>query len=319
MAGNNQLMDNFNDKLLGVTPWHCLICNGYFSTKASLQRHTNELHQEQTLLYHCPEVDCTYLAKRRSDLLKHHRIHLKNALTYSPNITGKIPSSLKIKMVTNRNNPIASSTKDQASVSTNPETLDSCDYQVTPHNTVNLEEFHQLMGGLNSCTPQSPNIPNILPFDVTSQKSSSTISVTSLNPNSKVDISTATIDEMQKNIDEINEQIQEEAIDLSFVVQQQENEMSEIVNEEIIETLNTEDNTAAINDDERESDTPSPIQYCEGQIYILNKSMQFVRLHANVGDKFVITSNGLEKIEEETDHQQTLTIKGKFSFKFDTQ
>jgi hypothetical protein len=318
MACNNQMMDNLNANLLGVTPWHCPICNGYFSTKASLQRHTNEVHIEQTHLYHCPEVGCTYLAKRRSDLLKHHRIHLKNALNFSPTITGKAPSSFKIKMVTNRNNPVENSTNGQATVSTNPETLESCEYQVTPHNTVNLEEFHQLMGGLNSCTPQSSNNHNTVPYNVTSEKSSST-SVTIFNPPSKVETTTATTVEMQKNIDEINEQIQEEAIDLSLVVQQQENEISEIANKEITETLNTEDNIGAINENERESDTPSPIEYCEGQIYILNQSMQFVRLHANVGDKFIITSKGLEKFEEETDNLQTLTLKGKFSFQFETQ
>jgi hypothetical protein len=49
--------------------------------------------------------------------------------------------------------------------------------------------------------------------------------------------------------------------------------------------------------------------------------MQFVRLHAKIGDKFVVTSKGLHKIEEnENDsNMQILTLRGKFSFKFDSE
>ena len=73
--------------------------------------------------------------------------------------------------------------------------------------------------------------------------------------------------------------------------------------------------------DDTHSDSAFPLDFCEGQVYVLNKSMQFVRLHTKIGDKFVITSKGLEKLVEEDLHNnhQVLTLKGKFTFTFETK
>jgi hypothetical protein len=88
--------------------------------------------------------------------------------------------------------------------------------------------------------------------------------------------------------------------------------------QEITETLAQAHATCT---DDNHTDTASPLDFCEGQVYVLNKSMQFVRLHTKIGDKFVITSRGLEKIDEDDvhDNQQVLTLKGKFTFTFETK
>ena len=46
--------------------------------------------------------------------------------------------------------------------------------------------------------------------------------------------------------------------------------------------------------------------------------MQFVRFHATIGEKYIITRKGLEKMKiyDEITNQQVLTLGGKFSFKF---
>jgi hypothetical protein len=79
--------------------------------------------------------------------------------------------------------------------------------------------------------------------------------------------------------------------------------------------------TEIISEDNRESDTPSPMEYCEGQMFVLNKAMQFVRFNAKIGDKYVVTNKGLEKMQDDdsTTCQQVLTLMGKFSFHFDNQ
>jgi hypothetical protein len=111
-------------------------------------------------------------------------------------------------------------------------------------------------------------------------------------------------------------------MDLSTAMQANEEIVTTSVNDEVKETLN---NPPAPNstppDQERNSDTPSPIQFCEGQIYSLNKSMQFVRIHAKIGDKFLVTSRGLGKMEESdtSSNMQILTLWGKFSFKFESE
>ena len=94
-----------------------------------------------------------------------------------------------------------------------------------------------------------------------------------------------------------------------------------VENEEVKQALGQSqmavDNTIS---EGRQSDTPSPLDFCEGQIYTLNKAMQFQRLHTRIGEKFVVTSKGLEKIEddERDSNQQVLILKGKFSFQFET-
>jgi hypothetical protein len=63
------------------------------------------------------------------------------------------------------------------------------------------------------------------------------------------------------------------------------------------------------------------MEYCEGQMFVLNKAMQFVRFHATIGDKYVVTNKGLDKLQDDdcSVGQQTLTLKGKFSFSFDSK
>ena len=90
-------------------------------------------------------------------------------------------------------------------------------------------------------------------------------------------------------------------------------------NEEVMKTFQQR-NEQGIEEPPSESDTPSPIEFQEGQIYILNNSMQFVKFHGTIGDKYVITNKGLQKMDD--DKQSTpmvLTLKGRFSFNFESQ
>ena len=93
-------------------------------------------------------------------------------------------------------------------------------------------------------------------------------------------------------------------------------EECEKIIEAFIKQSNTQDTASKDDTHILESDTPSPIEYSEGQIYILNQSMQFVRFHAQIGYMYTITSKGLQKVGDE--EPSALTIKGKFSFKFQT-
>ena len=56
-------------------------------------------------------------------------------------------------------------------------------------------------------------------------------------------------------------------------------------------------------------------------MFTLNKAMQFVRFHPRIGNKYAVTNKGLEKMADEDlgTSQQVLTLKGKLSFKFETQ
>ena len=122
--------------------------------------------------------------------------------------------------------------------------------------------------------------------------------------------------------DGVNLTIQEEVMDLSTVMQFNEETVTTSENEEIQKThINPMLPMNTLPEEDRESDTPSPIQLCEGQIYSLNKSIQFVREHAKIGDRFIVTSKGLEKTEEPeaSPSVQVLTLRGKFSFKFDSE
>ena len=86
------------------------------------------------------------------------------------------------------------------------------------------------------------------------------------------------------------------------------------------EVINASKNTEppCVTNDNRDSDTPSPMEYCEGQLFVLNKSSQFVKFHAVMGDKYMVTSKGLEKIEEEPNMcNQVLTLRGRFSFRLE--
>jgi hypothetical protein len=194
-------------------------------------------------------------------------------------------------------------------------------YQVGPYDTVNLEQFQDLIGDIQTTTIPSNNMDaNNLPLNVTSQNSRST-TINIFKSNGIPDPTQASLrDPGSKEGD--NSTAQEEVMDLSMVIHANEEVVTTSKNEEVNETATRSPNpNSTPPDEDRDSDTPSPIQFCEGQIYTLNKSMQFVRVHARLGDKFMVTSRGLQKMEEPdtSSNMQILTLKGHFSFNFESE
>ena len=143
MAGINQMHGDVNH-ILGITPWHCVICNANFSQKSSLQRHNKDVHVEQAEIYHCPEDNCQYSSKRRSDLLRHHRAHMKQAYINRSQSLGKAISSYHNKVSMTLNNRVkvshpsssAIGNPQQQEISTPQNTLGTVNFDVGPYNTV---------------------------------------------------------------------------------------------------------------------------------------------------------------------------------------
>ena len=160
-----------------VTPWHCVICNGYFSQKCSLQRHMNDVHTEQAALYKCPQAGCPYITKRRADLLRHHRAHLKQVLNCTPNSPGKIPSKLQLNMQGGRSNPMQATSAAPATISKPPENEPLSNYQVTPFNTVNMEEFGRIISGTHCDNPSSTVINHSTSNTLPAQNSSTSVAI----------------------------------------------------------------------------------------------------------------------------------------------
>jgi hypothetical protein len=169
-----------------------------------------------------------------------------------------------------------------------------------------------------NANPSANNSNPVLPYNITAQNSSSTM-VTIINQNGEAD----TLENPQEMC--ISQQqiptIHEEGLNLTIGNKEAAIMETSVENEEVNQALGqsqmAEDYTTP---EARQSDTPSPLEFCEGQIYTLNKAMQFQRLHTKIGEKFVVTSKGLEKIEDDDrdSNQQVLILKGKFSFKFET-
>jgi hypothetical protein len=247
-------------------------------------------------------------------------VHLKLAINGKPQFVGKSPSKLQ------QNNPKAgkqllqANTATSSSISTTPEDTSQANFEVSPYNTVNMEEFDQLMGGLHSnANPPNSILPNNLPFNLTTQNSTST-SVTIFKPNGNINQIQANMEE-DNNGEPASNTVQNLGVESGISGLEQEDTVVSEVDQEVNQMLSQQLNTAEqTQEDSRDSDTPSPMQYCEGQVFVLNKAMQFVRFNATVGDKYVVTNKGLEKLQNDDSNlgQQTLTLKGKFSFSFDS-
>jgi hypothetical protein len=317
MSNQYQYMGDINQEFTGVTPYNCPICNGYFTQKSSLQRHMKDVHIEQAEVYTCSESPCKYTTTRRSTLLRHHRAHLKLALTQrAKSITRALSTHAQTSTQLSANN----SAPDIGSTAVFTDSTEM-GYQVGPYDTVNLEQFQDLIGGLQTTTiPNSSMQANNLPVKVTSQNSRST-TINIYESNGIPEPTQASLRD-QGNNEHNNNTVQQQVMDLSIAAHASEEVITTSDDEEITEIATTSPNPPTIPlDDDRDSDTPSPIQFCEGQIYTLNKSMQFVRIHAKLGDKFVVTSSGLQKMEEPdtSSNLQILTLKGHFSFNFESQ
>jgi hypothetical protein len=320
MADMNQLGGGAH-QLVGITPWHCVICSSNFSQKSSLQRHM-KMHVEQSESYHCPEDNCIYHTDRRSDLLRHHRAHLKQAYMSRSQSLGKTISSYQNKISTSRNNPLqinnpmTSTTSNLQNDQIIPahQTVGTQNYEVGQYNSVNLEEFNLMMGALQNIPAASNDIINDnLPVNLTTK--STTVAIYQPTGNI-IDNDDIQVDEGSS--EDQSSMIPDNTVEIIASTENTDYMVTSAEDNEITETLST---PRAATTDNTPSDTPSPLEFCEGQVYVLNSSMQYVRVHAKIGDKFIITSKGLEKMEEEdpSTNLQVLTVKGKFTFTFDNK
>jgi hypothetical protein len=227
---------------------------------------------------------------------------------------GKVPSHLQQNLQGARSNPIQAGISASATVSTPPENHPSSNYQVTPFNTVNMEQFSQIIGDVSSDDPPSTMMNHNMSYTLPAQNSSNSVAIyqpTIQEPESELVLEEIVESGGSDSIKPINEQNSTPPTNM-------DKEPTDEENEEISNTWK-QDKEHIAEASRMESDTPSPIDYNEGQIYILNNSMQFVRFHAKIGDKYMITNKGLQKIEEDEQiTPQVLTLKGKFSFKFES-
>ena len=172
MSGNNQLCGNLNPNFFNVTPWNCEICNGYFFQKCSLQRHMRDVHSEQCAWYTRPEEGCYYTTKHQADLLHHHRAHLKQASNASTKPQGKSISHVQQKTGMTRFNPLQASSSSSETVSTPQES----NYQFSPFNTVNMNAFGQMIGGLaKNNNPTSTSNNQSASFNFTAENCSTAV------------------------------------------------------------------------------------------------------------------------------------------------
>jgi hypothetical protein len=201
-----------------------------------------------------------------------------------------------------------------ATISKPQENQPISNYQVTPFNTVNMEEFGKIIGGTYSDNPSSTVINHNLPNTFPAQNSSTSVAIYQpIAPEPETEL--------------VLEEATESGGSNTTTMPQEQNPAPPTImgndsniqaNEEVMNTLK-QSNEQVPEAPPSEYDTPSPIQFQEGQIYILNNSMQFVKFHGTIGDKYVITNKGLQKLDdEEQSTPQVLTLKGRFSFKFES-